>query len=471
MCYRCNSPSSHPYLDPIASVCVSPSTVPSSKGIDELNKQVLPCQVVHCGDCRPDYQKCITCIDSPVTFYLDSPPVACLSLCQVSAGKGVDNQTKQVHPCRVEGCEDCSLDWTGCRRCGTAATRRYLQLPEQSCLLPAQMPEGSGPNLSTGLVEACKKVDCLRCSSDYSVCESVDVAGAPTTAPTTTPLTIASQTYDRDRHLLHLQFSAAIEATVKNEQLAVSVVREGSQKKMDARDYRVRHSSLDSLEIIFEGEHLIQSSSLFISNTTDHPVKPAAPGFTPFEQWPIVVEDFFFTPHSPGLQGVTEGAGVVLKSAASSASFVMIFDPVTASQLFKFFSNALYQRSLGGPFLLYPDSLLKNFMSLKLLPFNFEHPLESWMSRQNCESEKSESHHRHLDQSAPLSLDSIITQEQSRRSQEDATAAVRRTRVSPRTERQDSQLGRRREEDWGVLQDRRHVRPVLHHHSARQHPD
>ncbi len=127
----------------------------------------------------------------------------------------------------------------------------------------------------------------------------------------------------------------------------------------------------------------IPQSIVSISNSTLNPV--VAIDRDPFIDWPIEIRYYSFTPHDAGMLPTVSSMSTEI-SATAGIIIILIVHAKSGNQLKNLLTNSMYQAALGGPEVLLPERLLRGLRDSQLLPFEVDHHLKVWMSKNRpCE--------------------------------------------------------------------------------------
>ncbi len=148
--------------------CYTPATMPLKKGPDLQTGLVVACQNDWCDRCPDSHQECTACTAG--TSYCLFPALkSCELKTTAPSGSGCNLATTTISSCTLTGCDDCKSTHSACLSCDFPNGYYFYQ---GSCLTTSQIPTLVGPNLLTGVVEACSDTNCRVCNLDKLKCES-----------------------------------------------------------------------------------------------------------------------------------------------------------------------------------------------------------------------------------------------------------------------------------------------------------
>jgi hypothetical protein len=159
--------------------CALSTDLPDGYGADNSDYTSKPCSMAGCGKCQTLYTQCTACIPQTPPVYYYSATSACLTVSSIPTGYGANLGTLVVVACQDPNCNKCQSDYTICTKCkvtGVAATENYLYLG--SCYTTATLPSGFGPSTSGGInvAKACTDSNCAKCLASLSTCTDCRVA-------------------------------------------------------------------------------------------------------------------------------------------------------------------------------------------------------------------------------------------------------------------------------------------------------
>ena len=157
-------------------VCVSEAEIPNNYGIDTTSTSLLvfPCLVTYCANCLQNYIICETC-DIKNGYYFDPIDGSCKNWQNLTQGYGANTVSGKIDPCQYSDCLTCNADYKICTSCNSLKSQ-YLFPADSNCLSISEIPSGYGINPSTNRILACTTSNCLKCTANYSTCDTCDTA-------------------------------------------------------------------------------------------------------------------------------------------------------------------------------------------------------------------------------------------------------------------------------------------------------
>jgi hypothetical protein len=104
-----------------------------------------------------------------------SPNNICILPSQITSGNGIDIPTNSVMACTSANCLKCTSDRTICNTCSTSP-QAYLY--NDACYTVATAPAGVGVNTTTTMA-TCTTTQCVSCAADNTVCLACNSAVSP----------------------------------------------------------------------------------------------------------------------------------------------------------------------------------------------------------------------------------------------------------------------------------------------------
>jgi hypothetical protein len=148
------------------------------------NGKFVPCPD-NCLECYDNYDICTKCSSNYVLDRTNFPLITCKSSSSIPEGMGpLSTQDPTLVPCKDSLCKTCASDYQICTECQPKTY--FVKLPitpsneiPLTCYSATAIPDGWGRNLQTTFFELQQCIfdtnpatNCMKCSSDYSSCDS-----------------------------------------------------------------------------------------------------------------------------------------------------------------------------------------------------------------------------------------------------------------------------------------------------------
>jgi hypothetical protein len=137
----------------------------------QLGRFLKVCPISNCADCSLNIEDCVSCMTSPTKYFrFESPEVKCVdpSSDQLPDGKGPDATTGSIGACTAGHCQTCRGDRAACSACEPP----YLLATDSRACVPASpLPAGYGPLAdSPGQIAPCAAPGCVSCPAAHETC-------------------------------------------------------------------------------------------------------------------------------------------------------------------------------------------------------------------------------------------------------------------------------------------------------------
>ncbi len=143
------------------------SPIPEGFGPNRGSTDLLPCNAKGCQDCSENYTVCRRC-RTGFTFF---PATGlCYSLLDIPDGFGINTATGNLQACADRNCVRCRADFSKCELCNQRTPFKFLNPDTRGCQIKLVIKDGTGIDLSTGKIVPCQDANCLTCQSDHRFC-------------------------------------------------------------------------------------------------------------------------------------------------------------------------------------------------------------------------------------------------------------------------------------------------------------
>ena len=173
VCTSCNTSGGY-YLYDSTGYCVHTSQMPTSFGPNLLTGKMLACTDTHCKKCNLDRTQCVEC-DTASDYFLNTTSKTCQLRGNIIPGFGANIATGTIVACQDSNCDLCQDSYTVCTTCKTASNY-YLNTTSKTCVLNTNIIYFNGANLVSGIIEICQVAHCKKCQLDYTVCMKCDTS-------------------------------------------------------------------------------------------------------------------------------------------------------------------------------------------------------------------------------------------------------------------------------------------------------
>jgi hypothetical protein len=175
-CVTCDTSLDY-YLDTTAHRCVLVDQIPTRYGADTGDGTIKSCDDLNCLWCKADYMMCTEC-DVGSSYFLDTTVENCVLVTNIPAGYGANTTTGILETCWPSNCLICQSNSSQCDTCNTLLNY-FLNTTSFTCILNTSIIDGFGPNTGTGYIEQCTdNPACLKCKYKHNECDGCDVANS-----------------------------------------------------------------------------------------------------------------------------------------------------------------------------------------------------------------------------------------------------------------------------------------------------
>jgi hypothetical protein len=173
VCAQCNTTSGY-YLNTNTSTCVLYSTAPDGYGANLVSIQLEPCADPNCQLCKANILTCDQCYVAN-SFYMNTTSLLCQSTATANEGFGINAVAKSFQQCTLANCRFCLSNYASCTQCNDTGSY-YLNGTSGQCQHVSTASPGFGIKIATFSYAACTIVNCQNCLSDYTICNTCNVA-------------------------------------------------------------------------------------------------------------------------------------------------------------------------------------------------------------------------------------------------------------------------------------------------------
>jgi hypothetical protein len=182
-CTSCVYSSPQNYYHSVTNACITLANIPAGYGADITSYQTLPCQSAGCKLCQADYRKCTECLttgNSATQTYLYMGVWYLKTDIPSGAGPSTTTAPFAADDCSDPNCDRCENIVTSCTLCKTAVTGSLqYYLYNAKCVLARDLPAGTGAVIVTKSTASCQDANCLLCNDNTLVCTACKVAVSP----------------------------------------------------------------------------------------------------------------------------------------------------------------------------------------------------------------------------------------------------------------------------------------------------
>ena len=130
-------------------------------------REIKPCSVEGCSDCRESYMGCSKCKEALVKteeIILDKKVILCM-------GKKIEGDKS----CNIRGCLKCTIGSNGVNECAACDNKKnyYAEAGENNsnrCIQKKEIGSGKGIDLAKDLIRKCLDPLCFNCNDNYQKC-------------------------------------------------------------------------------------------------------------------------------------------------------------------------------------------------------------------------------------------------------------------------------------------------------------
>jgi hypothetical protein len=163
--------------------CILFSDISDGLGPNLVSKELDLCAVDNCQKCKTDVNVCTQCWTNE-SYYLNAlqEPNVCQQKAEIGNGFGVNVTSLRVEACVVNHCRLCKDDVNVCDECQNHEDQTlayYLNKIQEPnvCQLASEIADGFGPNLTSLRVEPCATDFCQKCSKKIDICDKCLTSG------------------------------------------------------------------------------------------------------------------------------------------------------------------------------------------------------------------------------------------------------------------------------------------------------
>ena len=378
ICTACKAGTST-YLYDTASTCLTKAQFPTGFGLNTATNKVAACSTSNCETCPDTIATCTKCQNSK-GFYMKGTN-SCIQKANFVNGEGLNPTTLKVEACSSTGCRDCVDDNGVCKSCDTATSYYLLK---SACLAKTAITAGQGINAASGTVESCTSRGCTNCTDDFSKCvrcnqtSGYQLTGTSCTQESSTPVVEPAKVRIKlSSGSVNIPLGPDQSRVI--DKIIVTDLLEGKQYtgdelgcKTEITDEGFKFTFVTQTKIT-KGRLRIErrESRRMLSNMNQRILLDASPitidGF-------VLVKSSWFTSLNVGFQ-------VIISMLRLPFSVVMFMKyPWTAMIFDRLVTQMTILSLFQGPTLVYPKTMLQMMSELKVLPFRFTNPFESWNS-------------------------------------------------------------------------------------------
>lgn len=356
---------------------------------------LLACTVTDCEECYSNYQQCNKC-NSGKGFHSGS--------CKpygpgVNVGLGVDllSPIPVLKACTVQDCSECYTNYQECDKCKPGFTKLSSSSCGSDVVQPNPSPNpGSEQNLTSPVTTEMKIIESnFNDKAGEAVLSFEDPVQAPidisrlsvfvvnkktkvlyTCTYLTCPLVydektvriavrLESEVYDGKMVIADRSNREQIQKTIKEltEEYDIQQLQDRRRRLLQADQYVPEN---------FEWWNRPQANRLRIWNKA----------FTMcFEKFPVVMDGISTVDKSTirykMVMGISETSSRIIQGSRTTLAFILAFGHTEASKMLdELVSDFLFIRLIPGPYLYYPDLVIRSISGASLLPFEIPNPFE-----------------------------------------------------------------------------------------------
>src|SRR3990167_9102751 len=385
-CKRCNVKQEF-YLE--GTWCKKWNTIAVYKGGDAISGRVAPCSDRGCIKCDRNNTHCTLC-NQPERYYLDPPGWWCILYEDIPYGKGTHNESWTLKPCSQTSCSICFPDYQLCLACKTQSGF-YLNESTSLCVSIKNMGKNYGPHLLKGTIEKCTSVVCIDCSLNYVECIECDldlgyviVNGVCTL--NYDPTLFVRSAWDSGKKSatalfnFYPEYIPSFELVLEG--ITVLDTANGAIYTYKELNGEVTQTPLGFI-MKFTTEIDILSGTIRIPMSDKFRIldKNAR---NVFSAYPIELPGVYLVKPTQTTESATES----LDRAASTKSLITMamvsFNPMVAVSLDFLFNELFVLRLYEGPFIAYPDLIMKSTSNASVLPIQVANWFESDIDENAC---------------------------------------------------------------------------------------
>jgi hypothetical protein len=173
LCATCDTANGY-YHDATNNLCTHYTLIADYFGANLAAGTVDSCTIPNCLDCKANHNVCNRC-DVPNTYYKNTASGTCVFVSSIPSGQGGNATTGIFENCWLSNCINCQAVSAACQVCDVV-NGYYKNQSNGHCQLYSTIASFYGPNINTGLVEACSDPHCENCKSGISQCDLCDVS-------------------------------------------------------------------------------------------------------------------------------------------------------------------------------------------------------------------------------------------------------------------------------------------------------